>query len=179
VISNSNHIGPQQAFENKFFATPVPPPLQGILGNDTDLPNLNFVWTAGSIIACYFEAQDSGLVYQQNVKALSVAPGNRMRVAIYEKTNPDSGINLVLSPDIVNFGTTLVEMNFAQSLAITAGSEYWLVCQAENDCYYPYDSSLLNQYGFISTAAFGTFPASFNGIFTNTNILQFWANYTY
>lgn len=152
----------------------------GMIGSNADLPNLDYEWPGGYIIGMTVTSDKVQQLVELLCKVQSSAPGNRMRMAIYEKTGADSGNLLELSSDIVNYGTmSLEQLSFTVSQSLDASQDYWIAAQSENACYFPYANVVDNNYANIGNPAFGSFPANFSGVATLAVDLQFWGKTEY
>jgi hypothetical protein len=176
---NKNILGPDPALITENVSI-TPPLFYGVIGQQSDLINNDFMHAGGNIVSVYFDCIQTATLFTQKIRLRSSTDNaNRMRAGVYTKTGADSGNALSLSADIITFDTSVQTLTFTQNKSINSGTGYWFTYQAEADWFFFYDSSAINQYGFLGSAAFGAFPASFSGVSTFPNIIQAWGDYVY
>jgi hypothetical protein len=159
--------------------TPAPPPQYGFIGVKTDLPSNDFSHAGGNIVSCWFECLQDAQFFQMNVKVRSTAAGNRMRSGIYTGGVGDSLTDLVMSPDIIDFGTTIETLNLSIDKSCLNGEGYTLAYQAEAEWFFFYTGDAATPYALIAAAQpFGSFPASPSPTYFNA-VCQFSADYVY
>lgn len=176
---NKNILGSDYALYNENISI-VPPARYGVIGQQADLVNNDFVHAGGNIVSVYFDCVQTATLFTQKIRLRSATNNaNRMQAGVYTKTGADSGNSLSLSSDIITFGTSVSTLTFTQNKTINSGTGYWFAFQGEADWYFFYDSSGVNQYAFLGNAAFGAFAATFTGVSTFPNIIQAWGDYVY
>lgn len=176
---NKNILGSELALitENVSIAPPV---YYGVIGQEADLINNDFVHAGGNIVSVYFDCIQTATLFTQKIRLRSASnPNNRMQAGVYTKTGADSGNDLSLSADIITFDTSVSTLTFTQNKTINSGTGYWFTYQAEFDWFFFYDGSAINQYAFLGNAAFGAFSATFSGVSVFPNIIQAWGDYVY
>lgn len=144
----------------------------GTLGVTTSLPFANYTWNPFEIVGTYFTSTQSATAYQQNIKAVATNPGTLVNAYLYLQTGVGNGSLIATSSSTLTIGTTPVTLNFPISAALTSGSSYYLLFQANNFINYYYDNAPSSYYVNIGAPAFGSPPSSFAGVFTNVNILE-------
>lgn len=150
----------------------------GVLGINTDLPFNDFLHSGGNRTAAFFEATESGIIYQMGVRLRSASDAsNEAMVGIYDKTGSDSGNNLTLSTDVKPFGTSLSTLLFDIEKEIVPTTKYILAVQGKSDYYFVYDNLAQPGFMFLNNAAFGTFDSSFTGVGVFDNTITIWADY--
>lgn len=150
-----------------------------MIGEPSDQP-LDFEHAGGNIVAVAFPSLNDATMFDQKVRLFSTSGANQMTCGMYTRTGADSGNDLVMSADVLNFDNSVQTLTFAQTKPVLATQEYWLTYQASGSWRFFYDNSPgVFDFGFIAVAAFGVFPANFAGISTFEARCQFWGNYVY
>jgi len=160
---------------------PRTPSIQyGILGWNT--PNLPTEFSLGAlnIWGCYFDATQTATIFDQKLRAKSTSGTINVKAGMYTRTGSNSGNDLYLSPDTLSLTTTDTVLTFSQTKPITNGSSYWIFFQADGDLTFWYDTTATpSKYANLGAYSFGSWPASFSGVFTETVIVQLWADYSF
>lgn len=176
-LSNINIIG-SSVFNS--FAQTTAPVQYGILGQQANLPNNDFLHSGGNRVLTWFEADKNASITNLNIRLRSGGnPANQMNCGIYTMSNENSGFDFTLAPEVLNFGNAETVLSFNISKTINASVKYGFSFQASSDWYFYYDSSLLLQYCFLNSAGFGVWDSSFSGASNFNNLFQTWANYEY
>jgi hypothetical protein len=151
----------------------------GVLGINSDLPFSDYTWAPTEIVGTYFTSTQNATAYQQNIKAVATNPGTLVKAYLYLQTGVSNGTLITTSSSTLTIGTTPVTLNFPILTTIANGSSYYLLFQANNSINYYYDTAPSSYYVNLFAYTFGSPPASFAGVFTNTNVLQSSLDYYY
>ena len=176
---NNSISNPGGLYTGRPQTPPIPPPQYGVIGQESNLP-LDFEHAGGNVVAVSFLCVQDAVLFEQKIRLFSTSGANQMQCAIYDKTGPDSGNNLTQSPDTLNFDNSVSILTFTQSKTINNLSNYWFAYQASGSWRFFFDNTPgVFNFGFITAAPFGVFPATFAGIATYEALCQFWGNYVY
>lgn len=152
----------------------------GILGwNTPDLPT-EFTLGALNIWGCYFDSTQDATIFDQKLRARSPVGTINVKAGIYTRTGSNSGNDLSLSPDTLALTTSETILTFTQNKTILNGSSYWIFFQSDSDINFWYDlTGTPSKYANLGAYSFGSWPANFSGVFTESVIVQLWADYSF
>lgn len=173
MTSPARHIGEGYISEMPIgFSKTV----DGFYVGNKSTPFNNFLHSGGNVTGIFVEIPEDCFIYNMGLKVRSDSnPSNNCTVGMYDKVGLDAGSNLVMSPDVKSFGTSLTTLEFSFDYEPASFlQEKWLIMQCEFDYYFEYDNLSIPGYGFFGNKTFGLPDANPTGIGIFNNTLTMW-----